>query len=336
MPSLLYEKIKEILGPKNVLETQLSDKELNQYNRHTIHKVKSWTETGEILDKAIESNQKVLVVCNKIKSAQKVYKNLCKAYPNIPLLLLHSRFKRKDRQEKEQLLIGLDEHGAPSGTFNTSSKACIVVSTQVVEVSLDISFDLMITECAPLDALIQRFGRVNRKRNENTIGKTKPIYILPPPEGTKESRPYNPITLARSYNVLPDNEVLLERELQEKIDTVFTEIDFLRIEEQSVFKEEGKWSISPLMNGSSWLVEILDIDSVVCITESDVTAYVESNFKARMEMEIPARYFPLKHLHRLDKGNCPFIVPDDTYDDQLGFCQELLKENQFNEANQII
>ncbi len=336
MPSLLYKKIKEILGSENVLETKLSDEELDQYNRHTIHKLKSWDETGAIMDKAIKSNQKVLVVCNQVKNAQKVYNDLCKTYPNIPLLLLHSRFKRKDRQAKEKLLIGLEKTGNPSGTFNTSTKACIVVSTQVVEVSLDISFDLMITECAPLDALIQRFGRINRKRNNDTIGKTKPIYILPPPDSAKDARPYHPATLARSYNVLTDNEVLLERELQKKIDAVFTELDFIKIEEQSVFKEDGSWSISPLMNGSSWLVEILDIDSVVCITESDVADYINSNFKTRMEMEIPARYFPLRHLNRLEEGNCPYIIPDNTYDDQIGFRQELLKDNQFNETNQII
>ncbi|MDZ7763228.1 MAG: helicase-related protein [Melioribacteraceae bacterium] len=62
--------------------------------------------------------------------------------------------------------------------FNSSDEACIVVSTQVVEVSLDISFDLMITETAPLDSLIQRFGRINRIRNNETIGKYKPIFVI--------------------------------------------------------------------------------------------------------------------------------------------------------------
>ena len=142
----------------------------------------------------------------------------------------------------------------------------------------------MITECAPLDALIQRFGRINRKRNENTIGRTKPIYVIAPPEGIKEARPYDPEVLKNSYAVLPNNEVLHERDLQEKIDMVFTEIDFLKIEEHAVYKENGKWSIPPLTNGSAWLMEILDIDSVVCIVQSDLHDYMNLPFNKRMEL----------------------------------------------------
>ena len=335
MPSILYNKIKSILGEENVLETKLTKKELDDYDRHTIHKIDNWDKSDSIIKQAIEDDQKVLIVCNKIATAQLVYNKLKRRFPHVDSLLLHSRFKRKDRKKKEKDLIGLDDKGNSTNKFNTSTKACLVVSTQVVEVSLDISFDLLITECAPLDALIQRFGRINRKRNESTIGKTKPVYIIAPPEGIKEARPYDPEVLKNSFNVLPDNKILHERELQNKIDLVFTEIDFLKIEEHAVFKENGKWSIPPLTNGSAWLMEILDIDSVVCIVQSDIGDYMTLPFNKRMELEIPARYFSVKHLSRLEIGSCPFVVPDNTYDDELGFSLEALKENKFDETNQI-
>ncbi|MCB9289643.1 MAG: CRISPR-associated helicase Cas3' [Lewinellaceae bacterium] len=335
MPTILYEKIKKILGAEHVLEAKLSDEELNAYDRHIIHKIDGWNESSDIVKKAISAGQKVLIVCNKVSTAQQVFKGLKTAYPSTPALLLHSRFKRKHRKEKEKRLIGLDDEGKPTKEFNTSNEACIVVSTQVVEVSLDISFDLMITECAPLDAMIQRFGRVNRKRNENTIGKTKPIFIITPPEGIKEARPYDPDILKCSYEALPNNEILHERSLQEKIDSVFTEINFLKIEEHAVFKENGSWSISPLMNGNSWLMEVLEIDSVVCIVNADIGAYLDAPFQKRMQMEIPARYFPVRHLQRLEEGNCPFVIPDEAYDDELGFSQEAVKENKFNESSQF-
>lgn len=336
MPSILYNEIIAILGHKNVLETKLSDQELNDYDRHTINKIKERKESDIVIQNAIENDQKVLVVCNKIATAQQVYRDLKKKFPNVESLLLHSRFKRKDRKQRENDLIGLDINGNSINKFNTSNKACLVVSTQVVEVSLDISFDLMLTECAPLDALIQRFGRINRKRNESTIGKTKPIYVIAPPEKIKEARPYDPEILKNSFNALPDKAILHERELQGKIDSVFTSIDFLKIEEHAVFKENGQWSIPPLTNGSAWLMEILDIDSVVCIVESDVGEYMNLPFNKRMGLEIPARYFSVKHLARLEIGNCPFVIPDNTYNQELGFSLELLKEKKFSEKNQMI
>ncbi len=336
MPSILYDKIKEILGKENVLEVKLSEDELNDYDRHTVYKIEGWKDAFPLIQMAIKKEEKILIVCNKIKTSQDIYKKIKEIYSKTDALLLHSRFKRKHRKEKELLLIGLDHEGNPLERFNTSNKACIVVSTQVVEVSIDISFDIMITECAPMDSLVQRFGRINRKRNEFTIGKTKPVFVITPPEGVKESRPYDPLILKNSFNALPDKDILHERDLQNKIDSVFQKIDFLKIEEHSVFKENETWSISPLMNGRAWLMEILEIDSVVCIIQSDIGEYEKSPFNKRMGLEIPARYHNVKRLPRLEIGNCPFVLPNNTYNDELGFSQEALKENKFDETSQII
>ena len=335
MSSILYNKIKTILGAEKVLETRLSEKELNQYDRHTIHKIEGWEATPKLIQAALAQKKKVLIVCNKIKSAQDLFRTIQAQYPTVDVLLLHSRFKRKDRKQREIDLIGLDPDGHPTYQFNTATEACIVVSTQVVEVSIDISFDLMITECAPLDALIQRFGRVNRKRDKTTIGKTKPIYVIKPPDTVKAARPYHPDILQASFNALPHEDILHERDLQQKIDTVFTDIDFLQIEEHAVYKESGKWSIAPLCNGVAWLMEILEIDSVLCIVESDIGDYTRLPFNKRMGLEIPARYHSVKTLPRLEIGNCPFVLPDHSYDKNLGLSIELLKEDQFNETNQF-
>ncbi|GAG83900.1 unnamed protein product, partial [marine sediment metagenome] len=149
--------------------------------------------------------------------------------------------------------------------------------TQVVEVSLDISFDLMITETAPLDSLIQRFGRINRKRSEETIGKLKPVYIVAPPENKNDALPYGLSILEKSYSILSENKTLHEKELQAKIDEVFPEIDFMNIEQHAIFKESGNWVIDKLTHRSkSILFEMLDIDSVACICEEDEEKYSES------------------------------------------------------------
>ena len=105
---------------------------------------------SEIAEQA-RSGKRVLVVVNTVPKAQEVFRTLQKMQvPSEYLELLHSRFTYRDRIRKEQNL----QHPPPG---------MVLVSTQVVEVSLDISFDVLYTEIAPIDALVQRMGRVNRK-----------------------------------------------------------------------------------------------------------------------------------------------------------------------------
>ncbi len=90
--------------------------------------------------------KKILIVCNTVRKAQDLYNSLKEFYP----VLLHSRFTRIDRNRKEGKILREDFSG-------------ILIATQVVEVSLDIDFDILITEMAPIDVLIQRMGRIYRR-----------------------------------------------------------------------------------------------------------------------------------------------------------------------------
>ncbi len=333
MPKLLYSRIIDLLDKENVLEVQLEESELEQFNRHIIYKINNWDSAIEVIEQSVSTQKKVLVVCNRVKAAQEQYMRLKEQFPNVPVLLIHSRFTKGDRDEKECLLLGLDEVGKPNRNFNTSVEACIVVATQVVEVSLDISFDLMVTEAAPLDALIQRFGRVNRKRTKETIRKYKPIYVLPPPDNPKDAKPYDIKIINKSYEVLPNGEVLEEKSLQGKIDNVFTEIDFLKIEQHSVFKETEKWSIDKLThNSKAILLELLDVDSVSCVLEADKDAYVQSDYDERYKMEIHVRYYLVKELQQLkdEYSLSSFIVPDKAYSRDLGLIEYLAKPENYN------
>lgn len=336
MPTILYDKIKEILG-EDVLEVKLNSEELDDFDRHIIHKIDSFNATKKIIENAIADNKKLLIVLNKVKTAQEVFEYIDEFYTEVPSLLLHSRFKRGDRNQKERLLLGLDEHGNSTGEFNTGNKACIVVATQIVEVSLDISFDVMITECAPLDALIQRFGRINRIRSKNTIGHYKEVYVIAPQESEKDAKPYELDILKKSYEVLEEEKVLRERELQSKIDRVFTEINFLSIEEHSVFKSNGKITIDKLThNSKAILFELLDIDSVPCILESDREAYESSDFETRLSLEIQVRYWVVAKMDQSIKGSKPFIIPDAAYDFNKGLDSGKIKEENFNVLNRFL
>ncbi|MBK1440755.1 CRISPR-associated helicase Cas3' [Parapedobacter sp. ISTM3] len=336
MPTILYQKIKGLLG-EDVLEVRLKGKELDQFDRHIVYKLDSFDDAKEIIRQAVQNNQKILIVMNTVQTAQKIYTYIKDIYPKIPSLLLHSRFKRGDRNAKEKQLLGLDENGERTDEFNTSNAACIVVATQIVEVSLDISFDVMITATAPLDALIQRFGRINRKRNPDTIGKLKEVYVIAPPETEKEARPYDLRILQKSFEVLDHGQVLKERDLQNKIDQVFTKIDFLKIEEHSVFKSEGRFAIQRLTHRSkAILFELLEIDSVSCITEGDVDAYEKGDFETRLNLEIPAAYWSVAKMEQSKKGNKPFIIPETAYDSEFGLEPAKIKQENFNVLNRFL
>lgn len=316
MPTDLYIGLLRLLGGETaVYELKLPKEVLKGFDRHTIHKVGSMEDVGPVIQKAVEQGQKILMVCNQVKRAQQLYQDVIGKYPAIPTLLVHSRFKRGHRA---QLELELKER------YNQCQGPCIVVSTQVVEVSLDISFDLMLTECAPIDALIQRFGRINRKRSLETIGQTKSIYVIAPPENEKEALPYELEILQRSYSSLPHCEVLHEADVQQLLDSVYPEVMALDIDMLTVF-QEGKWVMKKLKhNPKSALFETLDINSACCLMEKDQEVYENGSFAERTLLEIPvARSITQRNnLTPITCGVHPFLIPDQAYDSKLGLLEE--------------
>ncbi|MDD4033509.1 MAG: CRISPR-associated helicase Cas3', partial [Bacteroidales bacterium] len=126
MPTVLYNRLIKILGGKeNVYEVSLPDDVLNTFDRHIIHKADSIESLKNVIDEAIKQKQKILLVCNQVKRSQKLYKTLIENYPDVPKMLVHSQFKRERRSQLEKDLRNI---------YNKSSEACLVVSTQVVEV----------------------------------------------------------------------------------------------------------------------------------------------------------------------------------------------------------
>lgn len=319
MPTVLYNKILSLLGGKeNVFEVRLDENMLRTFDRHKVYKLNTIDEAYDIVSKAVQKRQKVLIVCNQVKRAQSLYNDISKLYPDIDKMLIHSRFKRVDRARIENTL---------KEDFNQMvGKSCIVVSTQVVEVSLDISFDVMITECAPIDSLIQRFGRINRKRSAETIGLYKPVYVIAPPKDPKEALPYSSIILNRTYNVLPeDGEIVKETETQSMIDKVYPQISFENIDFSGAVFTDGKWQLKELCHRpKSALLETLDTNSAVCILESDKNTYRNCDAIEKSEMEIPVSYHSIAHrnLEQIDIGMRPFIIPDKAYDNEKGLLVE--------------
>lgn len=313
MPTVLYNRLLQVLGgEQNVYQVALPDSVLDSFNRHVIHKANDFDQLESVMKEAV-TESKVLIVCNRVISAQRLFKKLKRKYPGVKKMLIHSRFKRVVRAELEARLEA----------FNKSDEPCIVVATQVVEVSLDISFDMMITAAAPIDVLIQRFGRINRTRTKESINQHKPIYVLAPAKGKWDAAPYDLDVIRRSYDVLPDGDILRERDIQGLIDKVYPDIVFANIDLDAVFVN-GRWRIRELCHDSkSALLGKLEIEAVTCIVESDVMLYESSNYAEQTKLEIPVPY--TSHLRKLKTGTKPYVIPSDAYDPELGLIKRKAK-----------
>ncbi len=125
-------------------------------------KVERINSEQDALDKIIKASNAGQCVCwirNTVKSARQSYQDLLDTGTNPTLLsLFHSRFAMGDRQVIEKKT--LDNFGNESTP--EQRKGQILIATQVVEQSLDLDFDLMITDLAPIDLIIQRAGRLQR------------------------------------------------------------------------------------------------------------------------------------------------------------------------------
>lgn len=222
-------------------------------------------------------------------------------------MLIHSRFKRSDRILKEQLLLN---------TFNGKNEPCIVVSTQVVEVSIDINFDVMYTDNADIMSLIQRFGRINRQRKN--IGVLKDVYVIKNSEGSE--LPYEIDICEKTFEILSkyNNNVLAEKELQYIIDYVHPNNDDNIYEKANPFDDNGEWKqkmFSNVINTS--LSKELEFEGYIGILECDLDDYITNKNK---NLEIPLSHEIKKFQPILNKNEkvIGFIIPNNRYSYELG------------------
>lgn len=150
------EIVKDLLSSQGI-EFEISENftkpDLNL--RHNVKVIEKLIDTDFILSKF--QKNKILVICNTVKEAQRVYTELKEKISDKKLInLFHSKFIKRDRTIKENEILKL-------GNKNNKDFG-IWIATQVVEASLDIDFDILITELSDLSGLFQRMGRCYRNR----------------------------------------------------------------------------------------------------------------------------------------------------------------------------
>lgn len=138
------------------------------------HTEESWQRIAD----AARDGACVLVIRNTVALAQETFRRLRSAVcgDDLNIGLLHSRFphfRRQDNEGEWMRLLGKNQNDRPTG--------CILVATQVVEQSVDIDADLLVTDLAPTDLLLQRLGRLHRHERPRPEGFGRPVcWILHP------------------------------------------------------------------------------------------------------------------------------------------------------------
>ena len=141
------------------------------------------------------------------------------------LYLLHARLPSAERQVREHALL------ARFGKDGKRPKRALVVATQVIEQSLDLDFDLLFTDLAPLDLVLQRAGRTHRHRRTPPPAHAEPrIFVAglaeEPPDIKSEfwDRVYDPYPLYTSWHLLRDQSVIrLPAEMEDLIEAAYAE-----------------------------------------------------------------------------------------------------------------
>ncbi len=166
-------------------------------------------------------------ITNTVNRAQEIYTAIRAIAPiNVKCLLIHSRFPLDRRQEIEKELREL------FGPGENRPERSIVVGTQVLEQSLDLDFDVMVSDLAPIDLLLQRAGRLHRHQRKNRPGQHSKPRLFINVEKTSEGSIdlsidkfiYAEYLLRKTWKVIQNEQVFnLPGDYRRLIETVYTE-----------------------------------------------------------------------------------------------------------------
>lgn len=218
-PAVLKQVLADCLGSE-VPEIAADPATQAAFKRHRLTLVDSdllADDASRMIADRAHAGEAVLVVATTVARAQELHQRLTESLGAENVSLLHGRFTSEDRADKEASL------GAKLGTGQRMPGAggLVLVATQVVEVSLDVDFDVLFSDPAPIEALIQRFGRVNRGRR----GGERDVIVFTQTEGPA-NRVYDPDIVARAVTILREftagrARVVEEENLQNWVDACY-------------------------------------------------------------------------------------------------------------------
>ncbi|ACZ42801.1 CRISPR-associated helicase Cas3 [Thermobaculum terrenum ATCC BAA-798] len=190
---------------------------------------------GQLLAEALSQGGCAAIICNTVPRAQALYSALREVFPGLAedgmpeLDLLHARYPYEEREVREARTLG---------RFSRNGRRphrAILVATQVIEQSLDLDFDLMVTDLAPVDLVLQRMGRLHRHPVHDPLRperlRSPELWVVSPqvmgdvPIFDRGSASvYDEHTLLRSWLALRDRDTLqLPEDIEELVEQVYSD-----------------------------------------------------------------------------------------------------------------
>jgi CRISPR-associated endonuclease/helicase Cas3 len=278
-------------------------------------------ELGRKLQETLSAGGSAAIICNTVDRAQRVYLALkpCfgetdagDGYPE--LNLLHARYLFGDRKKREERT--LLRFGKPHGNVRCEDgierrahrpRRAVLVATQIIEQSLDLDFDLMITEMAPVDLLLQRAGRLHRHTRERPENLKEPLLWICQPamndgipdfgDGTKAV--YDHHVLLRSWLAVKDRATIrIPNEVEDLIEEVYGERECAAREAEEM-KKKWEESLAKLKIGQN-KYESKAKSNRILPPNCDAETLLET-FNRNLEEDNPSIHETLQALTRLSE-----------------------------------
>lgn len=215
MPPVVREQLEKSLP--HCTNVQATGSVYRQFRRHRLQLLDGDLRMPEAMTRVVNTartGQSVLVCCNTVRRAQETFDELSRLLgpSSQALKLLHGGFNARDRLAKERLVLQAADASRPR-------EPVVLVATQVVEVSLDVSFATIFSDPAPLEALVQRFGRVNRRPS----GRIADVHVFTEPDDGHGI--YDRAMMRSTLTALQqhDGETIDEGSIDNWLETVYTE-----------------------------------------------------------------------------------------------------------------
>mgnify|MGYP001160570000 FL=1 len=290
LPNFLLEKInkeneygKPVTDKEGILFTPFKVVKHNE-NMIEIHE-DELIPNPKVLQKVIseyKNNKRIFIICNTVRRAQAMWSSL---YEYCNVTLYHSQYTFNDRIRKEEQIFN-----------NKDLRPYILVATQTIEISLNISCDTMFSEIAPPDAIGQRAGRLHRGGKnyiENGHEFILNLYRTPDMENMRKS-PYDPALLKLSFDSFQDK-TYNYKEIKEVCDSVYEKYGYnLRIptELRNFFEKN-------VLFGNNWKSTSYGIDEArnldlrsneyqkISVIPMSIYNNIEANLRVENEVQVP-------------------------------------------------